>query len=585
MKLRLNLSPRIVVMAVATMFAGGAVYAAFQAVVPAPSTALSTFVPQGSLLSIESPDFAALLKTWNSSAEQRAWLTSDNYAVFSRSRLFSRLSDAQDEFATSAELAPDMKFLQQVAGRQSIFAWYDIGNLQFLYITRMSAATSQQTELLKQRGKFQLRKVGDDSFYLRTQGEPERTVAFAVHGEYLLLATREDLVANALQLMQHPGEASLHTEPWYTTAIAAAMPAGRTQPSLRMTLNLTRILPSPYFRSYWIQQNIAELKAYSSAVSDLYLTKQNFREERVLMPIASDAMLQTADLAPVLQLLPAGAGVYRATAQPSTAQILDVLNDKLLSRAPSFYRDQHLAPVADLSIENAGSVTDLDTRIDTLPVPQQPLTAALASLQALLEEAHPAAMLVYSTASAASNDSIFQPVHNAVVLSAATPWNSTALQAALSEALSSHLTVASSGLVWQPHQEADATWFELSGLQTFAFAIKGDRLILATDPETLLRSLGVSATVKPVTASTIAGFNHIAERAPLSRLTSLLDHTVIAPQSDDSSPAFFSRNMVSLSNTFQSLDSESFTEAPTAATAQQPATIHQTVLYQWRAQP
>ncbi len=585
MNLGLNFSRRILIIAATTLLAVGAVYAAFQVAAPVPPAALSSFVPQGSLLSIESPDFAALLKMWNNSAEQRAWLASDNYAVFSRSRLFSRLSDAQDEFATSAGLAPDLQFLQQVAGRQSIFAWYDIGNLQFLYITRMSAATAQQTELLKQRGKFQLRKVGDDSFYLRTQGEPERTVAFAVRGDYLLLATREDLLANALQLMQHPSDASLHTEPWYATAIAAAAPAGRTQPSLRMTLNLTRILPTPYFRSYWVQQNITALKAYSSAVSDLYLAKQNFREERTLIPVASDVTPQTADLGPVLQLLPAAAGVYRATAQPSAAQILDALNDRLLSRAPSSYRDQHLAPVAALSVESAGSVMDLDTRIDTLPVPQQPLAAALASLQALLEAAHPAAMLVYSSTGTASSDSIFQPVHNAVVLSSTAPWNSASLQSALSEALSPHLTVASSDLVWQPHRQADAAWFELSGLQTFAFAIKGDRLILATDSEILLQSLGVTATAKPVTASTIAGFNHTAERVHLSRLTSLLDHTVATPQSDDSSPAFFSRNMVSLSNTFQSLDSESFTEAPTAATAQQPATIHQTVLYQWRAQP
>jgi hypothetical protein len=62
----------------------------------------------------------------------------------------------------------------------------------------------------------------------------------------------------------------------------------------------------------------------------------------------------------------------------------------------------------------------------------------------------------------------------------------------------------------------------------------------------------------------------------------LVDYTVSTPHSDDNAPAFFSRNVASLSTTFQSLDSETFTEAPATSTDQQPNTIHQTVLYQWR---
>jgi len=581
----MNLKHRLSIAITATILTAGALYAAFQTTTPTP-TPLSAFVPQGSLLSIESPNFAALLTSWNNSAEQRTWLTSDNYAAFSRSRLFSRLSDAQDQFATSAGLPPDMEFLQQIAGKQSIFAWYDIGNLQFLYITRMSSAAAQQTQLLQLRSKFQLRKAGDDTFYLRTQGEPERTVAFATHGNYLLLATREDLLANALLLMQHPTDASLHTEPWYTTSTAAATPSA-TPPNLRMTLNLTRILPTPYFRSYWVQQNITELKQFTAAISDLYLTPQNssdktFREERTLIPAAPDTTLPTTDLAPILQLLPANSGVYRATAQPTTATILAILEDKLLSRTPSNYRDQHIAPVADLSTPNPGSATDLDTRIDTLPVPSQPLAAALTPLRTLLDAAPPTAMLVYaSTTGATSPDPLFLPVHNAVVLSSTTPWNPEAIKSALTTALSPHLTVGATGITWQTSPQNPAV-YQLTGLQPLAFTIQGNHCILATDPETLTQFLHpTSTTPKPITASTIAGFHHTTERTNLTHLTRILDHTASTTPADDSSPAFFSRNLVSLSDTFQALDSETFTEAPTPATPQQPATIHQTVLYQW----
>ncbi|MGD0446235.1 MAG: hypothetical protein ABSA39_20060 [Edaphobacter sp.] len=575
---------RIALLILVAATSTAALYAAFQALTPAPA-ALSSFVPQGSLLAMESPDFAALLKSWSASSEQRAWLASDNYAAFSRSRLFARLNEAQDQFATSAGLPPDMQFLQQVAGKQSIFAWYDIGNLQFLYITRLPPGAAEQTPLLQLRGKFQLRKSGDDSFYLRAQGDPERTVAFAVHGDYLLLATREDLLANALLLMQHPDETSLHNESWYSSVMAANAIHSSDQPALRMALNLTRILPTPYFRSYWIQQNITELKHYSAALSDLYLTNQDFREERVLLPIAAAATVPTADLAPILQYLPLNAGVYRATAHPTTDQALDALNDKLLARTASSFRDQHLAPVVDLSVQNTGSATDLETRIDTPPIPEQPITAALAPLRSLLDAAPLDALLLYTSTTTSQHgaDGLFLPIHTAVILSASTPFVPSAIQSALTQALSARLTVSTASLYWETRQEGGAAYFQLSGLEPLAFSVQGNFCILASDSETLLQIMESAhqKSPQPFIASTAAGFNHTAERPGLNRLSTLLDRTNASPQSGDSAPAFFSRNLGSLSQTFQSLDSESFTET-VQAQSNAAYLVNQKVIYKWR---
>jgi hypothetical protein len=574
---------RVALLILVAAISTAALYAAFQTLTPAPA-ALSSFIPQGPLLAIESPDFAALLKSWSASSEQRSWLTSDNYAAFSRSRLFARLNEAQDQFATSAGLPPDMQFLQQVAGKQSIFAWYDIGNLQFLYITRMLPGAAEQTPLLQLHGKFQLRKSGDDSFYVRTQGDPERTVAFAVHGDYLLLATREDLLANALLLMQHPDEASLHNESWYASIMAANATHSSDQPALRMALNLTRILPTPYFRSYWIQQNITELKHYSAALSDLYLTKQDFREERVLLPNATGATVSNADLAPISQYLPLNAGVYRATAHPTTDQVLDALNEKLLARTASSFHDQRLAPVVDLSVQNTGSATDLETRIDTPPIPEQPITVALAPMRSLLDAAPLDALLIYSSTTTNQHvaDTLFLPIHTAVILSASTPFVPSVIQSALTQALSARLTVSTASLNWKTHQEGSATYFQLSGLETLTFGVQGKFCILASDPETLVQILGSphQKSPQPFIAITAAGFNHTAERPGLNGLSSLLDRTNTSPQSDDSAPAFFSRNIGSLSRTFQSLDSETFTETVQA----QPNGVHivnQKVIYKW----
>ena len=98
MTLKPTLRQCIALVVAAPLITMGVLYAAYQSATPPPPP-LSAFVPQGSLLSIEATDFAALLSSWSASSEQRRWLTSDNYEAFSRSRLFARLGEAQDQFA------------------------------------------------------------------------------------------------------------------------------------------------------------------------------------------------------------------------------------------------------------------------------------------------------------------------------------------------------------------------------------------------------------------------------------------------------------------------------------------------------
>src|SRR5713101_7924538 len=178
----------------------GASWAAFQALAPE-APPLSRYVPAGSLLYLQAKDFSALLGDWNASPQKASWVKSKNYEVYSRSRLFLRLQGASQQFAAAAGLPPDMNFLTQVAGTQSALALYDIGKLEFLYITRLPTANSMQSALWQTRAKFQTRSAGGVTFYLRRDPESGREVAFAVNGDFLLLATREDLLAGALQLM------------------------------------------------------------------------------------------------------------------------------------------------------------------------------------------------------------------------------------------------------------------------------------------------------------------------------------------------------------------------------------------------
>ncbi len=587
---------------IAAALTAGGVYAAREITAPAPPS-LAVYAPTGALLAIESTDFTALLKSWNNSAEQRRWLTGDDYAAFSRSRLFGRLGAAQSEFATAAGLAPDSQFLEQVAGTQSIFAWYDIGNLEFLYITRLPAGQAARMPLLALRDKFEERQAGGVTFYIRNSedaasaapGAPAaasddgdnsrpRTVAFAVRGDLLLLATREDLVAGALEQMAHPGGRSLATDSWYAASAAAA---NEKPGDLRLTLDLGKITRSPYFRTYWIQQNITATHRYTAALSDLYREPGVFREERFLLLSNTAQPSVNTDLTPVLHFLPPGM-VYRAVANPSAEDALAVLVDKLLAHTAANIQSPHQAPAADLSIPVAGDPSDLDDRIDTVRVPTDARASALAGLQSLLNTNAPVAMLSVSSAAApdASRESqdrsnIFSAIHTGIVLATKDSCDAAAWQHDLTAVLSPRISVGDAGLHWREQPNAKVSWFRLDGSFPLAFAAEGNNCLLASDPGMLLAMLsaGDASAVHQNPATSIAGFNHAVQRSSLLKLVALLDRrggsNANAP--GEGKPPFFSGNVASLSNTFEDLDSETFTEFQAS-----PTLTRQTVRYLFR---
>jgi len=563
-------------------------------------SSLTAYVPQDALLTIESADFTALLRQWSNSSESKSWLASDNYSVFRNSRLFGRLSDARDSFATAVGIPAGVDLLQQIAGKQSVFAWYDIGNLEFLYITRMPAAQASNLQLFQARGSFQRRHAGDADFYIRTSGNSYGTVAFArvpgASGDLVLLATREDLIANALKLIAVASPAnSIRQEPWFRDA-NAALPAEKPAPALRMVLNLHRIAPDPHFRSYWIQRNVTWTRQFRAAASDLYLESGRFREERVLLPNSPQALSANLNLAPLAALVPPTTGVYRAVATKDPAVAVTAIQEKLLGRYTPPPPSPVDAPDPGLDAPQAGSSGDLEVRIDTLsPTAAAPSTDGLTQL---FQSTGVDAILTLSSAQTPDEPGgLWIPIHSAVVLHTTQPAVPQALASALQQNLRGSMTTAGIGAAFQPAEISGTTVYALTGLRPLFFAVstnaaQGNLILLADDRALLtelLRNRANSPDASAVPATLIATFNHPTQRAPYLRLTSLIDgvnkqHSGPAapspgqPATATSAPTFFARNLGSLSNTFQDLQSERVVERNVDTN------LRQTVIYSWKAQ-
>ena len=538
---------------------------------PAP-TPLSKYVPAGPLLYLEAKNFSALLSDWNASTQKKQWLSSDNYEVFSRSRLFLRLKGASDQFAAAAGLPPDMNFLSQVSGERSAFAFYDIGKLQFLYITYLPAAKSAQSALWQTRSKFEPRNAGGVDFYLRRDPQSQREVAFAVSGDYLLLSTREDLMAGALQLMAGKQDRTVQGEQWWADATASAGQVG----DLRMLLNLEKLVPNGYFRTYWLQQNITDMKPFSASISDLFCSSKQYREERVLIRKeepkqgSSDGAAAAAE---VLRLVPDGASVYEAKANPTSDASMSLLETKLLAPHLGPAPPPQVAPQVQLTSGQQGSGSDLETRIDLAPA-ERPAQQSVSALKGLLDKTPLTASLqVQSTA--LDQAGVFVRIHTAVVWVAKTEWNREAVNSAITDFVRPSLTASQLGVGWQQK----SGYQQLDGLSPLIASVRGNYLLVSDDPalaEAILANFSRKSDRQA--ADLLAGFNHRVERPNFARFANAVDRsnaTLVNAGNRRGEPQFFSNNIASLSSTLAAVSGEKI-EVRSEGNKER-----QTVIYEW----
>src|SRR5260370_4593225 len=340
---------------------------------------LARLTPAGPLFYVEAKDFGALLRDWDDSQEKKVWVAGDNFQVLWRSRLYLKLQQAQTEFAAAAGLPANMALLNNVAGGQSALAIYDIGKLEFFYITRMPSDRFAGGALWKMRGNYQPRRSSGIDYYIKTDPASKRVAGFAAAKDYVVLATRADVLAGALSLIAAQAGASVGAEPWFDRTVREAKPAGE----LRMVMNFEKLSRSPHFPSYWIQPKITGLKQYSAAIADASRAAGELRENRVLIRSAEIAPdWNEAALGEVLRVAPATAGMYRAWAAPSSEQAFALIQQKLLAPQRPAQAPSKTAPTVALGDGVVGVEADLETRIDEPPleIGGKPIGAELSKL-------------------------------------------------------------------------------------------------------------------------------------------------------------------------------------------------------------
>lgn len=543
----------------------GAAYVFLQTTPSAPK--LATLMPSGAMFYLEAPDFGRLLRDWDKSQVKANWLRSANYDVFSRSNLFTKLQGVYSEYGQAAGFLPGLKGLVEIAGTNSALALYEFRDVEFLYISRIAEADLIKSQLWAVRDKFEQRQAGGATFYLRTDPASKRTVAFAFVQGHLFVSTRDDLLAQALQLLAGGSNPSVASERWYRDTVAAASNPGE----LRLVMNLESIVKSVYFRSYWIQRNASEVRRYWAGLADISRSAGSLIETRIFLrapDVAGETTAATNSTAvsDLLALVPPEAGMYKTSkvGQPSDTAALIV--QKLIGIQPPRSRDWREAPLAISPDAVAGSEADLETRIDEQPLPQDAGTAdSVAAVRTILDKAGVQAVLLIQSSSATAGTFVQTP--SVIVLAAAEDWDQDSVRTALSMAAGKLWTTSQLGAAWTVATAGRHPVTRLDGLGVVMFTSRGRLLFLSNDPQLLATVLDRPGTPPGTGALTYAaGFRHARERSNYQRVMTALDFAssanvnFAAADARAAAPPFFSGNIASLSSVLSSVVEVQLTE-------------------------
>jgi hypothetical protein len=545
----------------AALLLAGAGYLYMQTTASAPP--LAARMPGGALLYLEAPNFDQTLRDWDGSAVKSAWLNSANYATFSRSNLFLKLQEVYGQYGAAAGFEPGLKSILEIAGTDSALALYGIRDVEFLYISRVPESALTRSELWALRDKFQQRQAGGVPFYLRIDPASHRTVAFAFVQGYLLLATRDDLMAQSLELFAGTSNPSVATDRWYREAAATAGRPGE----LRLVMNLESLVKSTYFHSYWVERNSSQIARYWTGIADVRRTPQELVDTRSFLRVADQASATPANVSNLLALVPPQAGVYKAWQPESPEQTAALVVARLIGPPPQQAVDWRFAPGAAMPDAQAGTEADLETRIDEPPLPQDPGFSGAVAALAKLNIAGP--MLLVEASAPVGGPFVRMPT--VVVLQGQAAWNRDTVRDALSTAAGDLWTTAQLGAGWTSATAGRHSVDRLDGLGTLTFAIAGQRLFLANDLPLLAAVLDRTATApsaRPMTYA--AGFRHSRESANYGRIMTALDFG----SAHGETPAFFSGDLASLGRTLASISESTITRTETNSATEETVSYH-----------
>ncbi len=279
--------------------------------------AVAGIFPGKPLVFIYAPDLSGFVETAGKSGPARRYLDSRGVKRFRESRLYQKLEIRFNELAGRVKDGLKPGDLVPLAGKRSGLALYDIGELKFIYVSRVALGALTQTALWAARERGEELTIQGAPCYRLGPGEGGSALYFGVAGDFLVVSNMDggfqDAFARALA--GAPPAGSLLDDPVFQTAFPARLKVH----SLLLFLDQGALAENPYFLRYWAYGNFSDVSWIESALIDLDLKGGAWREERWYVSHNVPASLDNRDLSACLALAQGTFGECSAAADAKQA--------------------------------------------------------------------------------------------------------------------------------------------------------------------------------------------------------------------------------------------------------------------------
>jgi hypothetical protein len=346
-------------------------------------------MPDDALLYIQAQDLGRYLAEWDRSPQKQAWLNSQSYAQFQNSKLALKLQSRFTEFERVAGFGINLPNVETVVGGRSALALYDIGNLEFVFITDITPAKASASQIIKAKPQFEERKRERFVYYVKRSESGDRTVAFAQAGQLLIVATREELIHRALVNYYTSEKGGRLSE---ASGFQRAAQLVASAHDVTLYLDQAKINKTPYFKNEWVHRNFEVTSQIDVGMIDLELAPKYFRENRYFIgpkleraePERAGSSGDRAFTNLIEGFFPEGSEYMVAEQHADPHRVAERLINVFVNKLPApFHTVSYPAPFANAyaGYEAARTKTTYEQQIDEPPVPLEKSVAERVNTQ------------------------------------------------------------------------------------------------------------------------------------------------------------------------------------------------------------
>lgn len=465
--------------------------------------ALAEDFPREALLYVQVADLPAMIRLWRESEVKENYLGSENFAEFSNRHLGRKLASRWREFSDAAGFPINLETVGNLAADQAAIAVYDIGKLEFVFITPLSDEIFAATKFAQNREKFSEETFNDNVKIYRTsvradRGRQKQELIFAqIKGRFILTTSEKLLKQTVNNINGDAAKNRLSDEPLFKAVSEKIEPRAAT-----VWLNQTALNDDYYFKRYWLMSDASDLKNIRAGIFVFEIAENKIVERRrfLLDKITESSPVSKEQIVELKTVLPENVPFFRLESiEPETINraikktvFFRETNEEKVSRRyfKSYYSFAERDYYDDKNYESPSA--DFDEAIDEINederIQQDDFSADFSSI---LRAAKPQAILTFGQPESADAP-LFANFKQAAVfyLAAEKSLDRNAFERAILQKFSARMMIGNleSELKWETKNENNRIRRELNFPMLslrIGYAVQNNLLIVANDSELL----------------------------------------------------------------------------------------------------